>query len=1041
MESIGFILFLLCLLIIALIAFPIWVMVKFSSISSELRATRAELASLRDKMNTAAPAPRTSADASNANEKPESSLLGARASCPRNESTELFAQPSRAEMPALPVAAPPLVPQPPPVPPPLLAPEPPPVPPQQQQQQSRPVARAFNLEVFLGTKFLSWAGGVAAFLALVFFLKYSIDHGWISPPVRAALGFLFGAGLIAGGLFAVRKKYDVVGHTLCACGILCLYGVTFACRALYQFPFFGVVPTFALMALITVAAFALAVRLDGKWVALLGIVGGFLTPVLLSTGVDNPLGLFGYIALLDIGLWAVALRKRWDFLVPLGALGTACLQIGWAATFLGYETDTTAAIVVCLVFNALFLAGYVIARRMRREERENLMHALSVAGLVAVSFCFALYLALWTVKARDPLMLLGFVFLADACALAVAALDRNARLQSWLPTLSGLAVFVILAAWTAGKVNADSPLFLWALAGYFVFALLHSAFPLVLSRVRGTRGNALQAFAPLGLLLVIVPVAQSAFVPFAVWPAVLLLDLLAIVLATLTRSIVGVAAAFVLTLTTAALWIFKVPAGLYAIPYVPLPLLFIVGGFAVLFFATSLWIGRKVGGASSPTLKTDGFNLILPAMSSLLPFVLVVMMVARLAVVDPTPIFGLTLLLIVLTLGLAKILKNEWLPACALGGIMAVCWIWVQQINKTAPIFDASSPTWQTVSKSTPAFAYVGLGWLIGFYAIFAMFPFVFRRDFLKTRGPWITAAASGVLFFPLVYLMIKTWWPNNVMGLVPAAFVVPALASLIAVLRLDASDNPRRLGRLALFGGAALLFITLIFPIQFSRQWITIGWALEGAALLWLYLRVPHRALPWAGAVLLGAAFVRLAFNPAVLSYHVRGDVPILNWYLYTYGIAAACMFAGAWFARRGTAHVLRSPLQKTLPVLGVILMFLLLNIEIADFFTAPGSYALALEFSGNLARDLAYTVAWSLFALALLAAGIWKKLPAARYAALALLAVVLLKLFFHDLASLDKLYRVAAFFGTAVILIFASFLYQKFIASRETPPKAKTD
>ena len=47
---------------------------------------------------------------------------------------------------------------------------------------------------------------------------------------------------------------------------------------------------------------------------------------------------------------------------------------------------------------------------------------------------------------------------------------------------------------------------------------------------------------------------------------------------------------------------------------------------------------------------------------------------------------------------------------------------------------------------------------------------------------------------------------------------------------------------QLAWFGGVALFFITLIFPIQFDRQWITIGWALEGAALLWLFHRVPHR-------------------------------------------------------------------------------------------------------------------------------------------------------------------------------------------------------
>ena len=100
---------------------------------------------------------------------------------------------------------------------------------------------------------------------------------------------------------------------------------------------------------------------------------------------------------------------------------------------------------------------------------------------------------------------------------------------------------------------------------------------------------------------------------------------------------------------------------------------------------------------------------------------------------------------------------------------------------------------------------------------------------------------------------------------------------------------------QLAWFGGVALFFITLIFPIQFDRQWITIGWALEGAALLWLFHRVPHPGLRLAGVGLLVAAFVRLAFNPAVLEYHPRAATPIFNWYLYAYGIVTVCLFAGA--------------------------------------------------------------------------------------------------------------------------------------------------
>lgn len=1008
-----FAIFVAFIVILLFIAFPIWVMVRLAGMSRDLRKTREELAALRDQMSE------TSRPAS----VPASSSAPASfpASAPKAEPP-----------PVPPVAKPPpeIATQPPPVPvaskpppPPIMvASTPPPVPRAASREPgvSAPAgeSHAFNWEVLLGTKFLAWFGGAAAFLALAFFLKYSFEHGWISHAVQAAMGFLFGAGLVVGGLFAVRKNYDITGHTLCACGIVSLYSVTFACRAYYHFSFFGVVPTFALMSLITVAAFALAVRLDGKWVAILGLLGGFATPALLSTGVDNPPGLFGYIALLNTGLYAVALHRRWNFLVPLGALGTALMQIGWALTFFN-DGKTLTAMIVCLVFDVLFLAGYFVARRMGRE---GAMHARSAAALVAVSFGFGLWFATGATAAKEPWLFLGFVFLADACALAVAALDRRAADSKWLPAAAGIAVFLIFAVWTSAVLNPSAGLLPWALAGYFLFAVLHTAFPLLLERARPETGRAaVQFFAPLALLLVIIPIIGDSHVPWLVWPAILLIDFIAIACAALTRSVVSVIASLVLTLAGAAAWIFNIPA---AMTHAPVSLLLVTGGFAVLFFASALWLGRRCGDAvESP----DGFSLVLPALSSLLPFVLIVMMETRLTLSDPTPVFGLGLLLTVLTLGLAKILKNEWLPACALAGVAAMCWVWLQDMR--AP------------GEFVPTGAYVGLGWFIGFYAIFTVFPFVFRRDFLKTRGAWITAAASGVLFFPLVYSMIKTWWPNDFMGLVPAAFALPALASLAAVLRLDPPEHPRRMGRIALFGGTALLFITLIFPIQFSRQWITIAWALEGAALLWLYTRVPHRGLPWAGAALLAVVFARLALNPAVLSYQATGSTPVLNWFLYTYGIAAACMFAGAAFLKNARGHMLLAPLQKTLPALGAILAFLLLNIEIADFFTPPGSRMVTLEFSGNFARDMTYTIAWSLFALALLVAGIWKRQSAARYASLALLGVVALKLLLHDLSNLGTLYRVAALFGVAVIMILSSFLYQKYLSPRgagaaKTPP-----
>src|SRR5947208_1791832 len=176
------------------------------------------------------------------------------------------------------------------------------------------------------------------------------------------------ARLHRGGVPLKRKENVVTAQTLCATGILILYAVTFACRSFYHFPFFGLVPTFALMSLITPAAFLLAVQLDALVVAILGIGGGFLTPVLLSTGQDNPLGLFGYIALLDIGLLAVARRKEWSSLPILGAVGTVLMQIAWVGNFFLQEkyfsgNKTLIPMAVFLGFEILFLLAALTSKR------------------------------------------------------------------------------------------------------------------------------------------------------------------------------------------------------------------------------------------------------------------------------------------------------------------------------------------------------------------------------------------------------------------------------------------------------------------------------------------------------------------------------------------------------------------------------------------------------------------------------------------------------------------------------------------------------
>src|SRR5947207_14917781 len=332
-----------------------------------------------------------------------------------------------------------------------------------------------------------------------------------------------------------------------------------------------------------------------------------------------------------------------------------------------------------------------------------------------------------------------------------------------------------------------------------------------------------------------------------------------------------------------------------------------------------------------------------------------------------------------------------------------------------------------------PAHAELPLIWYLVFYAAFSVFPFVFHQRFAGRTTPWATAALAGPLHFYLVYQVIHAAHPSGVLGLVPAAFALPSLVGLFILVKRTPLDSPARNAQLALFGAAALFFITLTFPIQFDRQWITVGWALEGAALCWLFHRVPHPGLRLAGVGLLVVVFARLALNPAVLSYHPRAAAPIFNWYLYTYGIATVCLFAAARLLGPPRNRVLGHNARPLLYTLGTVLAFLIVNIEIADYFSTPGAAAVTFQFSGNFARDMSYSITWALFALLLLIVGMRKEIAPVRYASLGLLGITVIKLFFHDLSQLEQLYRIAAFVVVAVIAILASSLYQRFLGATE--------
>ncbi len=257
-------------------------------------------------------------------------------------------------------------------------------------------------------------------------------------------------------------------------------------------------------------------------------------------------------------------------------------------------------------------------------------------------------------------------------------------------------------------------------------------------------------------------------------------------------------------------------------------------------------------------------------------------------------------------------------------------------------------------------------------YALFTLYPLALGRRSGRELAPALVAVAAAVPFFFFARDAMKDWELENVIGLLPVALGLVLLALLRRNVTLEREAGEEVLGRRALVAGAALAFLTAAIPLQLDKEWITVGWALEAAALAWLFGRIRHRGLLAWSAGLFAVVFIRLVFNPAVFSYHPRSATAILNWYFYRYAVAAAAFYAGARLLRRlvGEARVERK-LPKALASGGTVLLFLLLNIEIADFYSTGATLTFDF-FRAGLAQELTYTLGWALFAIAMLVAGI---------------------------------------------------------------------
>lgn len=202
-----------------------------------------------------------------------------------------------------------------------------------EQATAEPVAKPArsSLEENLAGTWFIWIGAVAIGLAGLFLVKYMSDAGLLGPGIRIVLGLVCGVGLAGAGEWLRRKpsqkrfaalKPDYVPQALTAGGLASVFASIYAANALYGF--IGPTVTFVGLAGTALAAFALSV-VQGPLVAIVGLLGGFVLPVLIGSADPFAPGLFGYLGLLFAAVCAV---MTWRPALWL-AVSATVLASGW----------------------------------------------------------------------------------------------------------------------------------------------------------------------------------------------------------------------------------------------------------------------------------------------------------------------------------------------------------------------------------------------------------------------------------------------------------------------------------------------------------------------------------------------------------------------------------------------------------------------------------------------------------------------------------------------------------------------------------------
>lgn len=319
---------------------------------------------------------------------------------------------------------------------------------------------------FLKQNALSVIGIFTLVLGIGYFVKYAIDRNWIGESGRVAIGFITGLALIGLGNW-LRKNYTIFSSIITGGGISVFYlTVTIAFR---EYTMFSQNIAFGILSLITLFSIALAYYYKSEVLNIVALIGGFLAPLMVSTGESNYLFLFSYISILNIGMLIIAYLRNWK-------------SIGWIAFFFT-SIYFLSWIIVTPSVNAVYfiLASYAIfyAFALQSYFKKNSISTESILMLILINL-FSLVSLIYILKTLNyegfTIFPIGFAVINGF--LAFKEKSKNTSTSNFAVfvaiTISLISIAVALelkahfitAIWA---IEASLLLFIWKKTGQKIF--------------------------------------------------------------------------------------------------------------------------------------------------------------------------------------------------------------------------------------------------------------------------------------------------------------------------------------------------------------------------------------------------------------------------------------------------------------------------------------------------------------------------------------------------------------------------------------------